>query len=106
MGTEVFSHHGVPDIHGCDLAFPVVVSSLDYLQRDSDAKARIYYCSNTKFDFIVGLVVVQHVRLSTILQNNDFDLIQAVSEERSLYLYCRKSEILTLSGTLYINDRL
>ena len=68
-------------------AFPVVVSSLDDLQQDGDAKARSYYSSITKFDFIIGLVVAQTVlqplvRLSAVLQGKDFDLIQAVGEAK------------------------
>ncbi|XP_062595649.1 52 kDa repressor of the inhibitor of the protein kinase-like [Saccostrea cucullata] len=56
----------------------------------SDAKARTYVCSIERFDFILPLVVCEHVLqilapLSELLQAKDSDLIEAMKETKAVY---------------------
>ncbi|XP_033739147.1 52 kDa repressor of the inhibitor of the protein kinase-like [Pecten maximus] len=68
-------------------AYPVVVSSLKKLERNGDSKARSFICCISKFDFLIALVVVEHILqiihpLSIMLQAKTFDLIEAVQEAK------------------------
>lgn len=77
-------------------AFNVVVSSLEDLEQQGDAKARSYACSIKKFDFVVTLVVVQAtlhplVPLSAMLQDKEIDLIEAVAESKVVIEQLRRN---------------
>ena len=68
-------------------AFPVVVQALEILSQDGDVKLRGYLCSDEQFDFIITLCAAEHVltnkvALSTMLQGNHLDLIEAAQEAR------------------------
>lgn len=68
-------------------AFPVVVSSLEALKEDNDDKAAKYLDSILKFDFIIALVVAEHlisttVALSNYFQKPELDLLEAVQEAK------------------------
>lgn len=43
------------------LAFNVVVDSLEHLQNNYDDKAGLFKAAILRFDFIIGLVVCQHI---------------------------------------------
>lgn len=66
-------------------SFAVVVSSLDFLKDDGDDKAGVRLSSILRFDFIIGLVVSQHILSSTValsdfLQRPRCNLLEAVRE--------------------------
>ena len=68
-------------------AFPVVVQPLESLAEDGDAKARGYVCSILQFDFIIALCATEHVlsntvALSTMLQGQSINLIEAAKESK------------------------
>ncbi|CAG2214354.1 unnamed protein product [Mytilus edulis] len=68
-------------------AFPVVVSSLEALKDDRDDKAAQYVNAILKFDFMIALVVAEHllsatVALTNYLQKTDINLLDAVQEAR------------------------
>ncbi|XP_071148256.1 zinc finger MYM-type protein 1-like [Mytilus edulis] len=68
-------------------AFPVVVSSLEALKDDRDEKAAQYVNAILKFDFMIALVVAEHllsatVALTNYLQKTDINLLDAVQEAR------------------------
>ena len=70
-------------------AFPVVVDSLQVLENEGDTKARAYRCSILKFDFIISLIVVEHIMQSLIpltkmLQLKSCDLVEAARESKVL----------------------
>jgi hypothetical protein len=51
-------------------AFSVVVSALETLKNDKDEKAGLYLTAILKFDFIVVLVVAEHILSSTVALTN------------------------------------
>ena len=64
-----------------------VVSSLEIVAQDGDAKARAYKASILKFDFLITLVACEHVfrllaPLSEYLQTIDLDLVEACKEAK------------------------
>jgi hypothetical protein len=68
-------------------AFSVVVSALETLKNDKDEKAGLYPTAILKFDFIVVLVVAEHILSSTValtnyLQKPEIDLVEAVTEAK------------------------
>ena len=68
-------------------AFSVVVSALETLKNDKDEKAGLYLTAILKFDFIVVLVVAEHILSSTValtnyLQKPEIDLVEAVTEAK------------------------
>ena len=70
-------------------AFPVVVSPLEVLKDDHDDKAAQYIGAILKFDFIIALVVAEHllsatVALTNYFQKPDIDLMEAVQEVKLL----------------------
>ncbi|XP_052809394.1 zinc finger MYM-type protein 1-like [Mya arenaria] len=70
-------------------AYSVVVHALEQLQEDGDDKAGQHLASIMKFDFIIGLVVAEHVMQSTVplsylLQAVDCDLLEATRESQTL----------------------
>ena len=65
-------------------AFSVVVSSLEIPKADHDEKAALYLNAILKFDFIIALLVAEHILNSTValtiyLQKRDIDLPEAVT---------------------------
>ncbi|XP_061181206.1 zinc finger MYM-type protein 1-like [Saccostrea echinata] len=68
-------------------SFPVVVHALESLHDQGDDKAGQQVNAVTRFDFIIGLVVAEHVLQSTVhlslfLQGVGCDLLEAVKECR------------------------
>ena len=66
------------------VSFPVV-HALEQLQQDGDEKARQYLAAILRFEFIITLVSAEHilkssVHLSTFLQGEKCDLVEAVKE--------------------------
>ncbi|CAG2214457.1 unnamed protein product [Mytilus edulis] len=66
-------------------AFPVVVHSLERLQNLGDDKAGQHLASLMRFQFVIALVVSEHVLQSTVhlsifLQGAECDLLEAVKE--------------------------
>lgn len=66
-------------------AFPVVVHALERLQNLGDDKAGQHLASLMRFQFVIALVVSEHilqstVHLSTFLQGVECDLLEAVKE--------------------------
>lgn len=74
-------------------AFPVVVHALETLQEDRDEKAGLYLAAILRFEFIIALVVAEHILSSTVpltnlLQKEDNDLLHAVEETRVIIKLC------------------
>lgn len=74
-------------------AFPVVVHALETLQADNDEKAGQYLAAILRFEFIIALLVAEHILSSTVpltnlLQKQDNDLLHAVSETRVVIKLC------------------
>lgn len=68
-------------------SFPVAVHALESLHDQGDDKAGQQVNAVTRFDFIIGLVVAEHVLQSTVhlslfLQGVECDLLEAVNEFR------------------------
>ena len=67
--------------------FPVVVRALESLAEGGDARARGYLSSILQFDFIIALcatelVLSNTVALSTMLQGQSINLIEAAKESK------------------------
>ena len=65
----------------------MVVQALENVAEDGDAKARGYLCSIRQFDFNFALCATEHVlsntvALSTTLQGQSIDLIEAAKKSR------------------------
>jgi len=65
-------------------AFSVVVSFLETPKTDHDENAALYLNAILKFDFIIALLVAEHILSSTValtnyLQKRDIDLLEAVT---------------------------
>lgn len=68
-------------------AFPVIVHALEALQDDGDDKAGQFLAAILRFDFIITLVVSEHVLSGTValtkfLQKPECDLLEAVKEAK------------------------
>ena len=68
-------------------AFPVVVAALQSLEDDKDEKASQCLAAILRFEFIIVLVVAEHilsctVALTNYLQRKDIDLLEAVTEAK------------------------
>ncbi|KAJ8318382.1 hypothetical protein KUTeg_003473 [Tegillarca granosa] len=66
-------------------AFPVVIHALEQLEDDGDQKAKQYLSAIMKFDFIISLVIAEHIMKSTVylsvfLQGKECDLVEAMKE--------------------------
>ena len=63
-------------------SFSVVVDALDQLAQDGDSKADSYKAAILHFEFIISLIIAQHILeqiipLSKYLQTSNIDLLQA-----------------------------
>ena len=70
-------------------SFPVVVHALERLQRLGDDKAGQYLASITRFEFVIALIVSEHILQSTVymskfLQGIECDLLEATKECKTL----------------------
>ena len=68
-------------------AFEVVVSALNSLKDDNDDKAAQSMNAILRFEFIISLVVAEHILSSTValknyLQKTDIDLIESLTEAK------------------------
>ncbi|CAC5401909.1 unnamed protein product [Mytilus coruscus] len=71
----------------CVTPFAVVVSALNSLKADNDDKAAQSMNAILRFEFIISLVVAEHILSSTValtnyLQKPDIDLIEALTEAK------------------------
>ncbi|XP_060063626.1 zinc finger MYM-type protein 1-like [Ylistrum balloti] len=76
-------------LHTFKASFSVIVSSLEALKNDGDDKAGGRLAAILRFEFIIGLVVTEHilsgtVALSNHLQSVDCDLMEAATECRTV----------------------
>ncbi|XP_052806671.1 52 kDa repressor of the inhibitor of the protein kinase-like [Mya arenaria] len=74
-------------------AFSVVVNSLETLKKDGDEKAGQYLVAVLRFEFIISLVVAQHILSTTmkstnLLQKEDNDQLHAVEETNVIVKLC------------------
>ena len=65
-------------------SFSVVVSFLETPKTDHDQKVALYLNAILKFDFIIALLVAEHILSSTValtnyLQKRDIDRLEAVT---------------------------
>ncbi|CAG2193974.1 unnamed protein product [Mytilus edulis] len=70
-------------------AFEVVVSALNSLKDDNDDKAAQSMNAILRFEFIISLVVAEHILSATValanyLQKTDIDLIESLTEAKSV----------------------
>ncbi|KAJ8317225.1 hypothetical protein KUTeg_005129 [Tegillarca granosa] len=76
-------------LHTFKSSFSVVVSSLEALQADGDEKASARLGAILRFDFIIALIITDHilsgtVALSNHLQSVKCDLLEAVKESKTV----------------------
>ncbi|KAJ8314715.1 hypothetical protein KUTeg_006865 [Tegillarca granosa] len=74
--------------------FPVVIQAFEYLQNDHDDKAGLHLGALLRFEFLIGLVVCEHVlrlivHLSFFLQDKSCDMLAAVEECRVVIIQLR-----------------
>ncbi|KAJ8306578.1 hypothetical protein KUTeg_017123, partial [Tegillarca granosa] len=74
--------------------FPVVIQAFEYLQNDHDDKAGLHLGALFRFEFLIGLVVCEHVlrlivHLSFFLQDKSCDMLAAVEECRVVIIQLR-----------------
>ena len=69
--------------------YPVMVNTLERLQNQGDDKAGQFLASIMRFQFIIALVIAEHilhstVYLSTFLQDTDYDILEAIKESKTV----------------------
>ena len=69
--------------------YPIVVHALERLQNQGDDKAGQFLASIMQFQFIIALVIAEHildstVYLSTFLQYTDYDILEAIKESKTM----------------------
>ena len=67
----------------------VVVNTLERLQSQGNDKAGQFLASIMRFQFIIALVIAEHilhstVYLSTFLQDTDYDILEAIKESKTV----------------------
>jgi hypothetical protein len=66
-----------------------VVHALERLQTQGDDKAGQFLASIMQFQFIIALVIAEHilhstVYLSTFLQDTDYDILEPIKESKTV----------------------
>jgi hypothetical protein len=66
-----------------------VVHALERLQNQGDDKTGQFLASIMRFQFVIALVIVEHilhstVYLSTFLQDTDYDILEAIKESKTV----------------------
>ena len=66
-----------------------MVHALEHLQTQGDDKAGQFLASIMRFQFIIALVIAEHilhstVYLSTFLQDTDYDILEAIKEPKTV----------------------
>ena len=66
-----------------------MVHALERLQNQGDDKAGQFLVSTMPFQFIIALVIAEHilhstVYLSTFLQDTDYDILKAIKESKTM----------------------
>ena len=66
-----------------------MVHALERLQNQGDDKAWQFLASIMRFQFIIALVIAEHilhstVYLSTVLQDTDYDILEAIKESKTV----------------------
>jgi hypothetical protein len=66
-----------------------VVHALERLQNQGDDKTGQFLASIMRFQFIIALVIAEHilhstVYLSTYLQDTDYDILEAIKESKTV----------------------
>jgi hypothetical protein len=69
--------------------YSVVVHALERLQNQGDDKVGQFLTSIMRFQFIIALVIAEHilhstVYLSTFLQDTDYDILEAIEESNTV----------------------
>jgi len=82
------------------------VSSLETLKTDHDEKATLYLNAILKFNFIITLVVAEHILSSTValtnyLQKCDKDLLEASIEAKIVIRRFTKKGTMFMFGKLF-----
>ena len=78
--------------------YPVVVHTLERLQNQGDDKAGRFLASIMRFQFIIALVIAEHilhstVYLSTFLQDTDYDILEAIKESKTMIEMLRAESV-------------
>ena len=65
------------------------MDTLERLQNQGDDKAGQFLASIMRFQFIIALVIAEHilhstVYLSTYLQDTDYDILEAIKESKTV----------------------
>jgi hypothetical protein len=86
--------------------YPIVVHALERLQNQGDDKAGQFLASIMQFQFIIALVIAEHildstVYLSTFLQYTDYDILEAIKESKTVIEMLR---VLNLAKSFDIFD--
>ena len=76
-------------------ALIVIFHALETLHEDGDEKAGQYLAAVLRFEFIISLVVAQHilsstVQLTNLLQKEDNDLLHAIDETNLIVKLCNE----------------
>jgi hypothetical protein len=66
-----------------------VVHALERLQNQGDDKTGQFLASIMRFQFIIALVIAEHILhstgyLSTYLQDTDYDILEAIKESKTV----------------------
>jgi hypothetical protein len=69
--------------------YPVVVHALERLQNQGDDNTGQFLASIMRFQFIIALVIAEHILhstvcLSTFLQDTDYDILEAIKESMTV----------------------
>ena len=75
-----------------------MVHALERLQNQGDDKAGQFLASIMRFQFIIALVIAEHilhstVYLSTFLQNTDNDILEAIKESKTVIEMLRAESV-------------
>jgi hypothetical protein len=75
-----------------------VVHTLECLQNQGDDKAGQLLASIMRFQFIIALVIAEHilhitVYLSTFLQDTDYDILEAIKESKTVIEMLRAESV-------------
>ena len=75
-----------------------MVHTLERLQNQGDDKAGQFLASIMRFQFIIALVIAEHilhstVYLSTFLQNTDYDILEGIKEFKTVIEMIRAESV-------------
>ena len=75
-----------------------MVHTLERLQNQGDEKAGQFLASIMRFQFIIALVIAEHILhstiyLSTFLQDTDYDILDAIKESKTVIEMLRAESV-------------